>query len=474
MGDGFKRKKKAIPEELIRALAYEIWKTREQEGKDGNSETDWHEAREYLESSRWNISKSKLELWEEFQLGITNFGKLLILPFCLIWQLPDLFANSESRTFALEIVRTLISFLGLFATVVAGIGFYFNYIGTKEKLISDRYPIAIQQISNSEETVRIGGIYSLEEIAKDSQKDYWTVIEVLTSYVRQKSPLPNEIQRWIKIQSQKEELTENEEQKLKEDLKKLPGVNFDVQAALTVIARHNIKQEESQKLNLSFSNLKEANLNEGNFKGANFNDSCLLKVDFQDAILNSANLERAFLTQASLMGADLRETKLRLADFTEANLRKANLYKADLNQAKLKEVGFLEANLSFTNLIKANLTQASLYGANLEKAFLMESVLHEAVLMGANLTEANFTGANLSGAKLGGAKFVGASLNLVNLKQADFTPSDRYGKVQNLTPQQVKSACFWEEATYDEEFSKQLESSPPSKGLDCSIWEKHI
>jgi hypothetical protein len=38
--------------------------------------------------------------------------------------------------------------------------------------------------------VRLGGIYALERIAYDSPRDHWTIMEILTAYVRQNA-------RWI-------------------------------------------------------------------------------------------------------------------------------------------------------------------------------------------------------------------------------------------------------------------------------------
>jgi hypothetical protein len=35
--------------------------------------------------------------------------------------------------------------------------------------------------------VRLGGIYSLERISKESPDDYWTVMENLTAFVRERS-----------------------------------------------------------------------------------------------------------------------------------------------------------------------------------------------------------------------------------------------------------------------------------------------
>ena len=38
--------------------------------------------------------------------------------------------------------------------------------------------------------VRLGAIYALERIAFDSPRDQWTIMEVLTAYVRQNAPVP--------------------------------------------------------------------------------------------------------------------------------------------------------------------------------------------------------------------------------------------------------------------------------------------
>ncbi|WP_062294251.1 hypothetical protein [Nostoc piscinale] len=36
--------------------------------------------------------------------------------------------------------------------------------------------------------MRLGAIYTLERIAKDSAKDHWTIMEVLTAFVRENAP----------------------------------------------------------------------------------------------------------------------------------------------------------------------------------------------------------------------------------------------------------------------------------------------
>jgi hypothetical protein len=40
--------------------------------------------------------------------------------------------------------------------------------------------------------IRIGGIYALQRIARESEEDYWPIMEILTAYVREHAPWPPE------------------------------------------------------------------------------------------------------------------------------------------------------------------------------------------------------------------------------------------------------------------------------------------
>jgi anion-transporting ArsA/GET3 family ATPase len=341
--------------------------------------------------------------------------KLLIFPFWLFQQIPGLFAreDKDSRTFAIEVVKTIISALGLIATLLAGIGLFLNYLNSQaerqliqERLITERFSKAVEQIGNTKEEVVIGGIYSLERIAKDSPKDQWTIMEVLTSYIRKNSPIPSNI----------EQLEPEERQKA---LEKLPSVSIPVQAALTVIGRRKgdnlAETTDSNKikiLDLSRTNLSGANLN-----GAN---------------LNRANLNRAYLNVANLKGAYLKEANLNRASLGFAKLEGARLNGADLNRADLKG---------------AYLNRANLNGAKLEGAQLNRAYLNRANLNGANLNLAYLDGANLNGAKLKGADLNLAYLDGAYLDGAYLNRAILFG-ARDLHPEQIKSACFWERAIH--------------------------
>ncbi len=78
----------------------------------------------------------------------------------------------------------------------------------QEGQITERFTRAIEQLGNKESlSTRLGGIYALERIATDSERDHWPVMEILTTYIRENAawkeqanelaePLPQEEAAW--------------------------------------------------------------------------------------------------------------------------------------------------------------------------------------------------------------------------------------------------------------------------------------
>ncbi len=458
------KKSPRIPLELHQIKAHQFYQKRLASGKEGNEIDDWQQAKEYFSQHprailAWNLKmpyRGGKRLIKRLLLSLQSLvrvaWKLLIFPFWLFQQIPGLFAreDKDSRTFAIEVVKTIISALGLIATLSAGIVLFLNYRNsqaemqlTQQRLITERFSKAVEQIGNTKEEVVIGGIYSLERIAKDSPKDQWTIMEVLTSYIRKNSPIPSNI----------EQLEPEERQKA---LEKLPSVSIPVQAALTVIGRRKVENDQAgdnlaettdsnkiKILDLSRTNLREANLIGANLYGAN---------------LYGANLKGAKLILANLNGANLNGAELIGAELNGAELIGAELIGAELIGAEL-----IGAYLNGANLIGANLYGANLYGANLNGAILYRANLKGANLKGANLYRANLNGANLNGAELigaelNGAELIGANLIEANLKGANLNGANLNG-ARDLHPEQIKSACFWEKAIHTQakwDFDKEL------------------
>ena len=238
---------------------------------------------------------------------------------------------------------------------------------SREGQVTDRYTNAIGQLGSKELDVRIGGIYALERIARDSDKDHPTVMEVLTAFVHEhcREPWPPSA----------------DDEPGADDSKR--RMRRDVQAAVTVIGRRKARYDR-RPVNLVGADLTGAYLRGAYFRG----------VDLTDAYLTKADLEGADLGGARLIRAHLRMARLHRADLTAAHLSDADLTGADLRDAHL-----CAANLTNARLTAARLGRADLRGVILTGAYFGSAQLYRADLTGADLTGADFTAADLDGAK---------------------------------------------------------------------------
>ncbi len=319
----------------------------------------------------------------------------------------DLFAlKKDLKNAENAIINTILQGIGglfFFLTVLIS---WQNYQVTQDKQIAERFSKAVEQLESDKVAVQLGGIYALERIATDSIMEHWTIMEVLTSFIRVISS--------------------------SDDRENLKVVTPIIQAAITVIGRRNFNQDQkNKKLDLSKVNLTKVDLRGGYFRGA------------------------------ILDGIDLREANLEKADLREIYLGKANLSKANLNGARLNNVNcnvdlsVKSVNFSQALLIKAHLTEAKLTGANLSETDLNEADLRYAYLYEANFTNARLVcadlrNADLSNANLNGANLDGAKLNNTNIHKTNFT------NTKGLTANQIKTAQDWKDAIYDENFQQVL------------------
>lgn len=58
---------------------------------------------------------------------------------------------------------------------------------SREGQVTGRYVEAIKLLASDNLTERFGGIYSLERIIRDSEKDHPTIVEVLAAFIRQRA-----------------------------------------------------------------------------------------------------------------------------------------------------------------------------------------------------------------------------------------------------------------------------------------------
>jgi len=315
----------------------------------------------------------------------------------------------------------------LFGGIVLLAGIYFAWKRIQingEGQITERFTRAIDQLGNKKNLeVRLGGIYALERIAKDSRKDHPQIMEILAAYIRENAKIDNSKSAF-----------KNKKAKFKNEI----VIKEDIQSILTVIGRRNwVNDKTGQLIDLSNTDLqryifkgwfKNLLLRNSQLQGADFRKAFLQNSDFYESSLQSAmfigtNLQGASFYKANLQKANLRNTKLYKTDFSCANLQKAILWYADLQaayfcDANLYSAFFKGANLQNAILEQANLECALLYEANLYKADLWRANLKEASLDRANLKDANLGWVNLQGV-LGFKKIISLkNTNIYNVKNA--------------------------------------------------------
>jgi hypothetical protein len=287
-----------------------------------------------------------LKRWAAWPPGIRWLVAIagLVLAAAIVWSLfvpvPDWLARHDVGPAKPALVQTardaargrlLTLVAGLFAAaalVFTALNFTLSrrtFELTEQGQVTDRYTKAIEQLGSEKLDVRIGGIYALERVARDSVKDHPTVMEVITAFIREHSREP-----WPTSDSGAQEGPRS--------------TRPDVQAAITVVGRRGAEYD-IQPMDLAGAHLAGANLTGAHLDGA----------DLTRANLAGAYLPRANLTGANLTGADLARATLARANLEGANLEGANLasvrwpetkpvpggWIVDSNSGRLKRAGRL-------------------------------------------------------------------------------------------------------------------------------------
>ena len=159
-----------------------------------------------------------------------------------------------------------------------------NFSLSREGQVTDRYTKAIEQLGSDKLDVRLGGIYALERVARDSARDHPTVMEVLAAFIREHSH-----DQWPPAQPGSDALPERK-------------TRPDVQAGLTVIGRRNSSADRAS-VDLAGADLAGADLIRANLTKANLTGALLCGADLYGADLTGADLTGALHTGADLTNA---------------------------------------------------------------------------------------------------------------------------------------------------------------------------
>ena len=329
---------------------------------------------------------------------------------------------AAARNLALVVFGPLAAAAGLILATVRTAAAHRQARVAEARLDTERFSKAIEQLGHGEEAVRLGAIYALEQVAKDSPKEYhWPIMETLTAFARQRVPEPVGAETASEVEPTQgddgpkgcETASADGEGKEAENIEaqkaEFMPIGADVSAAMAVLARRNaVHDPEGRFLDLSRAYLTGLSL--VNVEARNLANARLMSAHLEGANLRSVHLERARLNSARLEGANLRSAHLKRAQLRSAHLEGPHLWSADLSLANLRSAHLEQAHLQGAHLEGARLWSAHLEGTDLRRAHLEGARLRGAHLEGTDLRRAHLDGTRLEGAHLDGADLRGADL----------------------------------------------------------------
>ncbi|MFF3336625.1 pentapeptide repeat-containing protein [Streptomyces sp. NPDC002888] len=265
------------------------------------------------------------------------------------WEAPAT-PDAERAKAVNDIRTTLLQGLAALAVLIGAFFTWRQVQVSRQGQITQRFTAAVEQLGSASPDVRLGAVYALERIARDSPDDDATIAEVLCAFVK-RSGTTDPFHAWPvpRDAAHKRELALGH----RED-GPMAVRAVDRQAALTVLGRRP-RRPDRQRLTLDWTNLRQVRLPFADLADADLHYSNLAVAGFQgvdlrraqltgtwlagavliDALLHQADLRGALLWHARLDGADLRATDLTGADLTGAVLKGTRLDQADLRGADL-------------------------------------------------------------------------------------------------------------------------------------------
>ncbi|MFK4189218.1 pentapeptide repeat-containing protein [Streptomyces sparsogenes] len=317
---------------------------------------------------------------------------------------------------------------------------------TREGQVTERYVEAIKLLGSGNLHERLGGIYSLERIMNDSQRDHRTVVEVLSAFVRTPALDGSRSDGGTRRGAD-------------EDSAETPSTLLapDVTAALTVLGRQPVRQSyhvtDLRGARLTGATIRDVDLQDANLQGVELTGARL-----EGVMLTGAHLASATLTGATFWEGDLSDVIAPDANFTAVNVVGTKFTNAVLTRAILVGADLTHVDFSHASLPRATLTRARLSKAVLSHARFEHADLSEANLEGADLAHADLVGVKLPGADLTGAELGGADLTYADLKGADLTAAN-LSTARGLSVRQLIKAHI----TQDTKLPEKLAEDPQVK-----------
>ena len=211
-------------------------------------------------------------------------------------------------------------------------------------------------LSNSNLSVRLGGIYALQGLAEEDPKQYHVQIMKLFCAFARRPTHDGDGGIGEGKQSDTPDESGTETEQFREDVRAVMEAIGSCSKSDIALEREDGFDLDLTRVNAGDVDLRGASLSRILLKNANLSGAFLNMADLSGAGLDGADLSKADLTGANLSGATLTNAKLCGAELDHANLSDAKLYGANLSRAGLGGAKLLNAGLD-----NADLSDAQLY-----------------------------------------------------------------------------------------------------------------
>ncbi|MBC6445988.1 pentapeptide repeat-containing protein [Actinokineospora xionganensis] len=206
-----------------------------------------------------------------------------------------------------------------------------TYTANKRGQVTDRYGKAVALLACDKLDERLGGLYALEHVMRESPTDHRAVVDVLMAFIREHSA----------------------DRVRDPDGDPRPGP--DIQAAVDIVGRRPWRRERGP-------------------------------LDFTGARLSGADFTGARLEKAVFTGADLTAARFTRATLTHARFRGGSAVRADFSHARLTGADFVDVPLAASVFEDAGLVGTRFVGCDLRRTrFAVRSsstvVLRDCVLV---------------------------------------------------------------------------------------------
>lgn len=325
-------------------------------------------------------------------------GAVAVLLVLAVYALPILLTRHPTPTDAKDVLaaqnaaRTALigALVALFTAATLAVSWRSHRL-TQTGQLTDRFAAAVEQLGSASTHVRVGGIYSLERLLHDSPADHRTVVEVLSTFIRDQAPPARRVDP-----SELNSVPMLSDGDLVRDIYARPTT--DVDAAIRVLVRREPSSDEERidfrrihlvRLEASNARLSGVRLSQSDLSFANLTRSSLRAATLRETILFCAQLDDAVMEGAKLDWAVANGTSAKRASFRGASLRHSRMLGVDFRNAVFDD---------------ADLSDVDLTGAWLDGAVFRGASLRRAVLRGARCLGCDFSGADVSAADLTGVR----------------------------------------------------------------------